>query len=137
MCEELFCVHSTSIDLSLDVLVASRRNVCRLKELRPDEIADLFQTVCKVQRMLEHVHSTTSSTVTVQDGELAGQTVRHVHCHVMPRRAGDFTNNDDIYVALERHDTVDTEKPRRPVDEMSAEAERYRTAIVAIASSSS
>lgn len=79
--------------------------------------------------MLENVHSTTSSTVTVQDGELAGQTVRHVHCHVMPRRVGDFTNNDDIYVALERHDKADTDKPQRHVDEMSSEAMRYREAM--------
>lgn len=101
----------------------------RLKELRPDEIADLFQTVCKVQRMLEHVHATSSSTVTVQDGELAGQTVRHVHCHIMPRRAGDFAQNDDIYVELERHDRPDTEQPRRPLAEMATEADGYREAM--------
>lgn len=78
--------------------------------------------------MLERVHGTSSSTVTVQDGELAGQTVRHVHCHVMPRRLGDFTQNDDIYVELSRHDKIG-EKTRRPVEEMIAEAASYRLAI--------
>jgi bis(5'-adenosyl)-triphosphatase len=35
----------------------------------------------------------------VQDGSDAGQTVEHVHVHLLPRRlgAGDFQNNDDVY----------------------------------------
>lgn len=111
----------------IDVLVASRRRVQRLKELNAEEAADFFQTVCKVQRMTEHFYSTTSSTVTVQDGELAGQTVAHVHCHVMPRRPGDFAQNDDIYVELENARSEDN-RPRRPLEEMVAEAEGYRQA---------
>lgn len=79
--------------------------------------------------MAELYHKTTSSTVTVQDGEQAGQTVRHVHCHVMPRRLGDFKQNDDIYVELSRHDDPslpETEKLRRSHDEMAREAKEYR-----------
>lgn len=58
------------------MLIATRRCVPRLKDLNPEEITDLFLTVCKCQRLLELYHKTTSSTVTVQDGEFAGQTVR-------------------------------------------------------------
>lgn len=107
-------------------MVASRRQTLRLKELRADEIADFFYTVCKIQKMLEQYHLTTSSTVTVQDGEHAGQTVRHVHCHVMPRRVGDFAQNDDIYVELNRHDCSENDQPKRSIDEMSKEAADYR-----------
>lgn len=38
----------------------------------------------------------------LQDGPLAGQSVPHVHVHVLPRRAGDFARNDDVYDALEQ-----------------------------------
>ncbi|XP_021099769.1 bis(5'-adenosyl)-triphosphatase isoform X3 [Heterocephalus glaber] len=31
------------------------------------------------------------------DGPEAGQTVKHVHVHVLPRKAGDFRRNDSIY----------------------------------------
>lgn len=66
-----------SIELfDTDVLVATRRCVERLKELTPEEIMNFFMTVCKCQRLLEQYYSTTSSTVTVQDGEFAGQTVK-------------------------------------------------------------
>lgn len=44
--------------------------------MTPEEIIDFFMTVCKCQRMLEEYYKTTSSTVTVQDGIDAGQTVK-------------------------------------------------------------
>ena len=43
-------------------------------------------------------------TISIQDGAAAGQTVPHVHVHVIPRRVGDFENNDDIYSEIEKHD---------------------------------
>lgn len=58
--------------------MASKRCVGRLKDLHHDEIADFFLVVCKCQRLLENYYRTTSSTVTVQDGEFAGQTVKVV-----------------------------------------------------------
>ena len=36
-------------------------------------------------------------TLAIQDGPEAGQTVKHVHVHVLPRKAGDFAENDQIY----------------------------------------
>ena len=32
-----------------------------------------------------------------KDGPGAGQTIPHLHVHVLPRRPGDFKQNDDIY----------------------------------------
>ena len=37
----------------------------------------------------------------LQDGPAAGQTVPHVHIHVLPRKLGDFEPNDKIYDALD------------------------------------
>lgn len=62
-----------------DVLVATRRCVSRLKDMTSEEIVDFFMTVCKCQRLLEEYYKTTSSTVTVQDGQFAGQTVRVIN----------------------------------------------------------
>ena len=39
----------------------------------------------------------------MQDGHSAGQSVPHVHVHLLPRKANDFTRNDDVYEELERH----------------------------------
>ncbi|XP_074908660.1 bis(5'-adenosyl)-triphosphatase isoform X2 [Buteo buteo] len=57
-----------------------------------------------------------------QDGPEAGQTVKHVHVHVLPRRAGDFSRNDDVYEELQRHDKEDCPDKWRTEEEMAAEA---------------
>lgn len=58
-----------------DVLVATKRSVPRMSMLNPQEISDLFITVSKVQSAVEEMHNCTSSTVVVQDGPDAGQTI--------------------------------------------------------------
>ena len=40
----------------------------------------------------------------MQDGQDAGQSVPHVHVHVLPRRPGDFHRNDDVYDAIDDND---------------------------------
>lgn len=59
----------------LDVLISSLRVAKRLQDLTKEELTDLFQVAVKVQNVMEQVHSTNSSTVCIQDGALAGQTV--------------------------------------------------------------
>jgi hypothetical protein len=41
-----------------------------------------------------------TSDITYQDGPQAGQTVAHVHIHLIPRKKGDFEKNDEIYDAV-------------------------------------
>lgn len=41
-----------------------------------------------------------TSGITYQDGPQAGQTVAHVHIHLIPRKKGDFEKNDEIYDAV-------------------------------------
>ncbi|KAF5300030.1 hypothetical protein FQR65_LT09287 [Abscondita terminalis] len=107
------------------VLVASRRPAKRLGDLSISEANDFIQTTIKVQKLVENVYKAKSSTVCVQDGPEAGQTVAHVHCHILPRKSGDFPHNDDVYVALARHDKRDKE-PMRTLEEMSEEATLLR-----------
>ncbi|KAF4651301.1 hypothetical protein FOL47_000494 [Perkinsus chesapeaki] len=84
------------------VLVCSRRPVARLHELSPVELSDLWQLATKVDRcLLKAFPEADSSTYAVQDGPSAGQTVHHVHVHVMPRGPKDVFNskgeNDQVY----------------------------------------
>ena len=48
----------------------------RLLDLSDVETADLFNSAKRVQQMLETHYSVVSSTVSVQDGKDAGQTVQ-------------------------------------------------------------
>ena len=83
-----------------DVLVAPQRQVERFADLSGDEVADMFGCVHRIAPVLERVYSATSLSIVVQDGIDAGQSVKHVHVHLLPRKPGDFARNDDIYDAV-------------------------------------
>ncbi|XP_037630136.1 bis(5'-adenosyl)-triphosphatase [Sebastes umbrosus] len=110
------------------VLVCPLRPVERFRDLRPDEVADLFSTTQRVAALVEKHFNATSLTIAVQDGPEAGQTVKHVHVHVLPRKAGDFERNDSVYDELQKHDREDEDAPSRwrSEEEMAAEASELR-----------
>jgi len=82
-----------------------------------------------------------SFNVAVQDGLGAGQSVPHVHVHLLPRLAGDFERNDDVYDELEqwapRSDMPkeklalevpdDGDRKDRTTEQMGEEAATYRS----------
>ncbi|KAJ5437513.1 Histidine triad (HIT) protein [Penicillium cf. griseofulvum] len=70
------------------VLVSPRRIVPRVTDLTPAETSDLFLTVRRVGRMVERVYGATSLNIAVQDGAHAGQSVPHVHAHIIPGDLG-------------------------------------------------
>lgn len=122
-----------------------------LATLSAAEITDLFTTVQRVQRMLRrHEPRTTAFNIAVQDGRAAGQTVPHVHVHVIPRYAEDGVVGDEVHELLAGEegnvggalwDAAAAERPRpsggferveegerrvRGMEEMEAEAEVFR-----------
>ncbi|XP_050017058.1 bis(5'-adenosyl)-triphosphatase isoform X1 [Alexandromys fortis] len=110
------------------VLVCPLRPVERFRDLRPDEVADLFQVTQRVGSVVEKHFQGTSITFSMQDGPEAGQTVKHVHVHILPRKAGDFSRNDSVYDELQKHDKEQEDSPAfwRSEEEMAAEAEVLR-----------
>ncbi|KAF4973723.1 hypothetical protein FZEAL_9250 [Fusarium zealandicum] len=136
------------------VLVCPHSPHRRLTDLTPAETADLFTTVQLIQRLLARVYFPSpepeagSFSVAVQDGADAGQTVPHVHIHVVPRTPGDMGTPDAVYVKMASEDgnvggaLWDRERPRpagglrrvddedrkpRSNEEMVDEAERYKS----------
>lgn len=99
--------------------------------------------------MISRVYSADALNIAMQDGEAAGQSVPHVHFHVIPRKAGDFDDRgggDRVYEIMEerggaadvgeglrdrdqrkaKFKTDEERKPRSDV-EMDKEAEMLRT----------
>ncbi|XP_020531859.1 bifunctional bis(5'-adenosyl)-triphosphatase/adenylylsulfatase FHIT isoform X2 [Amborella trichopoda] len=69
----------------------------------------------------------------MEDGPQAGQTVPHMHVHILPRKGGDFEKNDEIYDAIdmkekELKNKLDLDKDRkdRSLEEMAQEADELR-----------
>ncbi|RDW90462.1 HIT family protein [Aspergillus mulundensis] len=102
--------HTTPLSIALvnlkpilpgHVLVSPRRVVPRVSDLTPPETADLFLTVRRVGRMLERVYGATSLNIAIQDGAEAGQSVPHVHAHIIPRKKRDMSSTDEVYEKLD------------------------------------
>ncbi|KAH6607640.1 bis5 -adenosyl-triphosphatase [Trichoderma cornu-damae] len=140
------------------VLVCPHNPHRRLLDLSPAETADLFSTVQLVQKLLARLYfpdpsdlASGSFNVALQDGADAGQTVPHVHVHVIPRVKGDMGESaDEIYVRLSSEEANvggalwDRERPRpggrmpsiedaernvQTMEQMIAEADRLKAVL--------
>ncbi|KAF7784225.1 hypothetical protein Agabi119p4_390 [Agaricus bisporus var. burnettii] len=130
------------------VLVVPTRPVSRLADLNAAELTSLMHSVQRVGSVIERVYGADALTIACQDGKAAGQTVPHVHFHLLPRKAiGDrfADNNDAIYPAIEEGEgklasslvkqvqpeplKVDADEARLPrsLAEMEQEAQWLRT----------
>ncbi len=87
------------------------RAVRRLTDLTPEEVSDVFTTVQKVQKMLAKNFFKDGNTpgniedgsfnIAIQDGPESGQTVAHLHCHIIPRTKDSSGEGDGIYDRLQ------------------------------------
>jgi diadenosine tetraphosphate (Ap4A) HIT family hydrolase len=113
--------------------------------LSSEEIADLWTLSQRVGSAIEKHYTASSLTLTIQDGPEAGQTVPHVHVHVLPRKSGDFEKNDEIYDIIDAAEKelaseldgldknkqaekldLDVERKPRTEEEMAGEAATLR-----------
>jgi bis(5'-adenosyl)-triphosphatase len=79
------------------LILCSKREVLNLNELSNEEIFDYSLTLQYINKRLQLFYETNSSTISLQEGENAGQLIHHFHVHIIPRIKGDFENGDEIY----------------------------------------
>lgn len=106
-----------------------RREARRLTDLKGSELSDLITCVKLVQEAVEKEFGAKSSTIAIQDGPEAGQSVDHLHVHILPRKPTDFGGNIDmIYKELQTHDKGDNVKKNRiqTDEEMKQSADNLR-----------
>lgn len=80
-------------------------------DLTPEERTDLLALLDEARAGLERSHQPQGYNIGINDGSAAGQTVPHLHIHLIPRYAGD------------------AEDPRGEVQRMMPGKARYRWAI--------
>ncbi|KAI1423635.1 HIT domain-containing protein [Xylaria sp. FL1777] len=157
------------------VLVCPRALHKRLTDLSAKELTDLFGAVQRVQRMLARHYfpgsqdsgqtsvapDAGSFNIAIQDGAEAGQTVPHMHVHVIPRIRGStakdsHTEGDAIYELMAAEagnvggalwDRVvksrplpggafprveDPDRVARSMSDMEAEADAYRKVLASM-----
>ncbi len=114
------------------VLIVPQRVVERYYDLTQQELQEMTMAQKKISKVVETLFKATSLTFVCQDGKDAGQSVNHVHFHILPRCKGDFERNDDIYDVMEgkksTHIDIDSMPPRTQ-EEMETESTLIREAL--------
>lgn len=70
-------------------LVCPRRIVATIEELAANELHELFALVARIKKALVGAFGAEGFNCAWNQSRIAGQTVDHLHIHVVPRRAGD------------------------------------------------
>lgn len=73
-------------------LVVPKRHIATYFEAEPEELAAMNELVFRVKELLDSKYHPHGYNVGVNVGEAGGQTVFHLHIHVIPRYQGDVEN---------------------------------------------
>lgn len=74
------------------ILLIPRRHVATFFELNEQERKDFFDLLLEVHDMLQRQYEPNGFNIGVNIGYAAGQTVMHLHIHLIPRYLGDVEN---------------------------------------------
>jgi diadenosine tetraphosphate (Ap4A) HIT family hydrolase len=74
------------------VLIVPKRHVANYFDLTKSEIASMQQMLIRVKKILDSKFKPDGYNIGVNVNEAAGQSVLHVHMHLIPRYKGDVEN---------------------------------------------
>jgi len=103
-------------------LVIPRRHVESLLALSDDEVAEMVNLSRTAVARLMQVDDSDGFDWTIQESAAAGQSVPHLHLHLIPRRSGDLPDPGDWYARLIEF----RDRPRLTPEEVVAVARRLR-----------
>ncbi len=100
-------------------LVIPRRHILSLMELSDRELCELTLFSRDVVKILQKAFGSRAFDWTIQEGWEAGQTIPHLHLHIIPRAKGDLPQPGDWYPLMEQNELeiLDSESRRRLTEE--------------------
>ena len=93
-------------------LVIPRAHVASLLELSEVDLGAFVLFARRITRLLKRAFAADDFDWSIQDGISAGQTVPHLHLHIIPRHAGDLPNPGDWYPALMASESAQIDRTR-------------------------
>jgi len=70
-------------------MVVPRTHVATVEEMAPSDADALFRMVRRLAGPVRTAAGATGSTIGINNGAATGQTIPHVHVHIVPRKADD------------------------------------------------
>lgn len=87
------------------VIIIPKKHASNIYELEDEDAAKVFPIAKKIASALKKTYGCDGVNVLQNNGEAAGQTVFHLHVHVVPRYYG-----DDVQIMWEPGDTPDLDE---------------------------
>lgn len=103
--QDFMAVYNIAPILTGHSLVIPKWHVSSLLDLSDSEIAEMVRFSRVVVRNLMRIFNATGFNWTVQEGEEAGQTIPHLHLHLIPRSVGDLPSPGDWYPKLKKSES--------------------------------
>lgn len=95
------------------LLVPYNTNIIRFNQLNDEESIDYMKSLQIITRFLTWNYRCDSLNIAIQDGPESGQSVPHLHTHLIPRYKQDDFQNDKIHETLENIDLIKDFESRR------------------------
>ncbi len=97
------------------VLVVPEAHKTSLMELKEEEILAFFMTARQATLIVLNAFHTDAFDWSVQEKPEAGQSIEHLHLHIVPRRRKDLPEAGDWYPAVHKNDgeVIDSMKRRK------------------------
>jgi bis(5'-adenosyl)-triphosphatase len=112
--ERFLAVYNIAPILPGHSLVLPRAHVESVLSLDDADLAALVVFARRVTRLLGRAFAADGFDWTIQDGRSAGQSVPHLHLHIIPRRMGDLPEPGDWYPALMATQSATIDSAARP-----------------------
>lgn len=85
-------------------LIVPKDHIEKFQEISDLEIAEMVIFSRKIMAVLKEAFNTESVSWTIQEGAPAGQTISHMHLHIIPRQKEDLPEPGDWYPLLEKNE---------------------------------
>ncbi|GAB1406053.1 MAG: HIT domain-containing protein [Lentimicrobiaceae bacterium] len=108
------------------LLIIPLKHTDTLFSLSEEEIGRFFNFARTITRFITREHDAQAFDWSLQEGEEAGQSVSHLHLHIIPRRINDLEGEEDWYVKLQAGKALDD--AQRPI--MDSSQYEYLTGIL-------
>lgn len=86
-------------------MIIPKNHYSNVLDMDNDKLSEMMIFSREVINILTIAFKAESYNWTIQDGEPAGQTVDHVHMHIIPRTEGDLPDPGDWYPLLQKSTT--------------------------------
>ena len=74
------------------ILIIPLRHIQHLTLLTRTEFNDLYNVIQEMVEQIKENYGADEYNLGINDGEAAGQTIPHLHIHIIPRHTGDVAN---------------------------------------------